>query len=207
MNAGFAYVQRSIDGVVRLALRDAQGLSLLDLTADGFFRSFAAMFVAAPLFMTAHSGWRHMVITVATENGHKFEASEIEFGASAFAFSVVMYLLLWFVFPIVAFLILRFLGQTARYSTLVIAYNWSAILVLLLFNVPLALFGLGLTSPFVTVALLFTIFGLALYYRFFLAMAALQDGASTAMAVATVNVLLFFFIVFGVDALGSMLSG
>ena len=206
MNAGFAYVQRSIDAVVRLALRDTQGLSLLDLTADGFYRSFAAMIVAAPLFATYVSGWRNMVISVATAAGHKFEAAELEFGARDVALSVVMYLLLWFVFPIVALLILRFLNQTARYSALVIAYNWSAILVMLLFNIPLALFGLGIISAFPTVALLFTIFGFALYYRFFLAVAALQAGASTAMAVAAVNVILFFFIVFGIDSLGALLS-
>ena len=52
-----------------------------------------------------------------------------------------------------------------------------------------------------------TIFGFALYYRFFVAAAALQSDSSTAMAIACVNVLLFFFVMFGINALGMWLSG
>jgi hypothetical protein len=207
MNASFAYVQRSIDAVVRLALRDTQAIGQLDLTADGFFRSFWAMILGAPLFVTSFSGWRNLVISMATEAGHKFDPAELEFGPRDFALSALMYLLLWFVFPFAALAILRFVNQTQRFSALVIAFNWSAILVMLLFNIPLALFGIGLTSAFPTVALLFTIFGFSLYYRFFVAGAALQSDSSTAMAVAAVNVILFFFIVFGVDAIGIWLAG
>lgn len=206
MTTAFGYVQRSIDAVVRLALRDTQAISQLDLTADGFFRSFWAMIVAAPLFATSLSGWNFLGMSIAIEAGHKFEPSELEFGPREFALSALMYLLLWFVFPLAAFLILRFMQQTERFSAVVIAYNWSAILVMLLFTIPPALFGLGLIAAFPTVALLFTIFGFALYYRFFVAAAALESDSSTAMAIACVNVILFFFIVFGVDAFASWLA-
>jgi len=206
MNAGFAYVQRSIDAVVRLALRDTQAMSQLDLTADGFFRSFWAMIVAAPLFATTLSGWNYLLITIAIEAGHKFEPSELEFGPLEFALSALMYLLLWFVFPFAALAVLRFMRQTERFSALIIAFNWSTILVMLLFTIPPALFGLGLISAFATVAMLFTIFGFSLYYRFFLAAAALQSDSSTAMAIACINVLLFFFILIGMNALAIWLT-
>ena len=206
MSFGFAYVQRSIDAAVRLALRDTQALSMFDMTADGFYHSFAAMIVGLPLYIGFLSGWHDMVISLAAAAGHPLDAAELEFGARDFALSAIRYLLLWTVFPIAILFVLRFLNMTGRYSALVIAYNWSAIIVMLLFNVPLALFGLGVTSPFATVALLFTIFGFALYYRFFVAVAALQAGASTAMAVAVINVMIFFFIVIGIDSLGEILS-
>jgi hypothetical protein len=206
MNGSIAYIQRSIDAVARLALRDTQALSLLDMTVDGFYRSFAAMIVAAPLYAAAISGWRHMVISFATTAGHKFQPGELEFGAQDFVLDVARYVLLWLAFPIVALAALRFLGQTARYSALIIAYNWSAVIVLLLFNVPLALFGLGISAPFPTVAMMFTVFGFALYYRFFLAVAALQAGSGTAMAIAVINALLFFYIVLGIDFLSIWLS-
>lgn len=192
---------------MRLALRDSGALSRLDMTADGFFRSFTAMIVGAPLFAIFLSGWRFMVISVATEAGHKFDATDLEFGARDFALSTLMYLLLWFAFPLAALLILRFLNQTQRFSALIITYNWSALLLMALFNVPLAFFGLGIIGAFPTVALLFTIFGFSIYYRFFLAGAALQSDSSTAMAIAAINVILFFFIVFGVDAFGGWLAG
>ena len=207
MNGSLAYVQRSIDAVVRLALRDTGALSRLDLTADGFFLSFTAMIVGAPLFATALAGWRYTLISVVTQSGHKLEAADVEFGPVHFALAVLMYLLLWSVFPVAALLMLRFLRQTERYSALIIAFNWSAVLLLLLFNVPFVLFALGAIDGFVTFAILFTIFGFALYYRFFLAGATLQSDSSTAMAIAAVNVILFFFIIFGVDALGGLLSG
>ena len=206
MNASIAYVQRSIDAVVRLALRDSQALSLLDMTADGFYRSFAAMIIAAPLYAGFVAGGRSMLIKLAIANGHRFEPGQLEFGARDFLLDGVRFVLLWLIFPVAALMMLRFLKQTARYSAMVIAYNWSAIIVMLLFNVPLALFGLGVATPFLALLLLFTVFGFALYYRFFLGVATLQAGSSTAMAVAAINALITFYIVFGIDALEALLD-
>ena len=206
MNAGFAYIQRSIDAVTRLVWRDTQALSLLDMTADGFYRSFIAMIVGAPLYAASLSGWRHMEVKFATDAGHKFDPAQLEFGAQDFVLDVARYALLWFAFPVIVLFVLRFLKQTERYSALIIAYNWSSIIVMILFNVPLSLFGLGLIAPFATVAMLFTILGFSLYYRFFLAMASLQSGSSTAMAVASINALLFFYIVLGIDLVAMWLS-
>jgi hypothetical protein len=207
MNGSFAYVQRSIDAVVRLALRDTGALSQLDMTADGFFRSFSAMIVGAPLFAIFWSGWRHLLISAAIESGQKFNPAELEFDGLEFTFSALVYLLPWFVFPIAALLMLRFLQQTERYSALVIAYNWSALLVMAALNVPVALFQVGLVGTAPTFALLFTVFGLSLYYRFFVAGTALQSDTSTAMAITTVNAMLLFFIWAGAISFTALLAG
>jgi hypothetical protein len=108
-----------------------------------------------------------------------------------------LYLLPWLAFPIAALLMLRFLRQTERYSALIISYNWSALLVMTALNIPVALFQLGLIGTRATFALLFTIFGLSLYYRFFVASAALQSDFSTALAITTVNVVLLLFVWIG----------
>ena len=206
MNGSIAYVRRSIDAVVRLALRDSQALSLLDMTADGFYRSFVAMIVAAPLYAGFVGGVFKRLIKLAIANGHRLEPAELEFGTRDLVLEIVRYALLWLIFPVTALVVLRFLNQTARYSAMVIAYNWSAIIVMLLFNVPLALFGLGIAAPFPTLLLLFTVFGFALYYRFFLGVATLHAGSSTAMAVAAINALLTFYIVFGIELLRGVLD-
>ena len=44
-----AYMRRSIDAAFRLALRDQRAWNGFDLTADGFFRSFAAILIVMPL--------------------------------------------------------------------------------------------------------------------------------------------------------------
>ena len=198
MSVDIAYVQRAVDAALRLALRDTKAITLLDMTADGFYRSFAAMIVAFPLYVVFLAG----IIAA----GQQLDPKEVEFGASDFVLGSLFYLLLWIAFPVVVLLVLRFLGLTARYSALVIAYNWSAVIVMLLFDIPLVLFGLGLISPFPAAALLFTIFGFALYYRFFLGVASLEAGTSTAMAVAIINVIVFFFSFLVIDGLGGLLS-
>lgn len=207
MNGSFAYVQRSIDAVLRLALRDSGALAQLDMTADGFFRSFGAMLVGVPLFGAFWSGWRQLLINAAIEAGQKFSATDLEFDGLEFAYSAIVYVLPWLIFPVAALFMLRFLRQTERFSALIIAYNWSALLVITALNIPVALFQLGLIGTSPTFALLFTVFGLSLYYRFFVAGAALQSDSSTALAITTVNAMLLFFTWVGAVSIVAWLAG
>lgn len=205
MNGGIAYVQRSFDAVVRLALRDTQALSRLDLTADGFFRSFAALVVGAPIYIGCMAGWLHLQFMVLAKNPN-YQPEDFDWTAKDLATHVLLYLVLWTAFPVVIFLALRFLRLTAGFSALIIAYNWSSLLVMSLFAIPFALLGVGLIDPYSALAFLFTSFGFVLYYRFYVAMVALQSDATVAMAVSILNALLFFFLVLGRDYLTASLG-
>ncbi len=198
MSVDIAYVQRSIDAAARLALRDAQAMASFDLTADGFFRSFAAMIVALPLYVVLNYGWETIAVTIGEKHA--------EANAAHFALYTIDYVLSWLAFPVVMIFVLRFLGLTERYSALIIAYNWGTIIVLLLDVPPIALFGLGLITAVQAFLLELVIFGIGLYYRFFSAMTALQSKASVAMAIALIDFITLTFLALGLGALGGLLN-
>jgi hypothetical protein len=205
MSVDIAYVQRSVDAAARLALRDTQAMESFDLTVDGYFRSFAAMIVALPLYVGLNYGWETIVITYAKAIGDQHTAA-LSFDVSDFALYTLDYLLSWLAFPVVMVFVLRFLGLTARYSALVIAYNWGTIIVFLLDVPAVALFGLGVISAFQALALQLIIFGFGLYYRFFVAMTALQSKPSVALAVALIDFITLSFLGLGLGALGGLLN-
>jgi hypothetical protein len=198
MSVDIAYVQRSIDAAARLALRDAQAMASFDLTADGYFRSFAAMIVALPLYIVLNHGWEKIGMAIGEQGS---EANAVYFGLYALG-----YLLSWVAFPIVMIFVLRFLGLTERYGALVVAYNWGTIIVLLLDVPAILLFGLGIITAAQALLLEFVVFGVGLYYRFFSAMTALQSRATVAMAVALIDFITLSFLALGLSALSRLLN-
>ena len=205
MNVDIAYVQRSIDAAARLALRDVQAMASFDLTADGYFRSFAAMIVALPLYVVLNQGWETIGVAYAVSTGGK-QAVTVGFDALDFTLYTLDYLLRWLAFPVVMIFVLRFLGLTERYSPLVIAYNWGTIIVFLLDVPPIALFGFGLITALQALGLLLVAFGLGLYYRFFSAMTALQSKPVIAMAIALIDFITLAFLALGLSALSRLLN-
>jgi hypothetical protein len=198
MSVDIAYVQRSIDAAARLALRDVQAMASFDLTADGYFRSFAAMIVALPLYVVLNQGWETIGMAIGEQHS--------EVNAVYFALYTLGYLLSWFAFPVVMIFVLRFLNLTERYSALVIAYNWGTIIVLLLDVPPIALFALGVLTAVQALVLELVIFGVGLYYRFFSAMTALQSKPSIAMAIAVIDFITLSFLALGLSALSRFLN-
>lgn len=111
--------QASLTGAWRLMLGKADGLRLLDLTADGFWNSFFAIAVAAPALIV---GW----VGIANEIGDP--------GAVSGRFGLVLRLALvdlgsW-VLPLVALaLVAPRVGIGGRFVHYVVASNWASAIV------------------------------------------------------------------------------
>jgi hypothetical protein len=130
-------IQRQLTGVWRMMLGKADGLRLLDLSADGFWNSFFAMVVAAPPLVV---GWV----------GFANEVALLSDGASG-RFSIVMRLATidfatWIAPLIVLALVARKAGIADRFVHLVVASNWASAL-LAWIMLPPSLIGLVLPGP------------------------------------------------------------
>ncbi len=106
----------SLYGVVRLAARDPDGLNHLDLTVEGFWRSFFAALVALPLFLVEREIARGIV--AALDPGK---------GIAPLGADLAVYLLDWPLSALVLLGVTWILGRTDRFALLVIAMNWLAV--------------------------------------------------------------------------------
>lgn len=165
-------VLRSIYGAYLLARMDVSGMALMNMTVEGFWRSFFAAVLVAPgyLLLVAHRmmGWPDSV--------------DAGWAILVHAFA---YLIGWAAFPIIA-LVLTFLFNASRnYVPLIVAVNWSVVIQVVAFLIviaatlvlPPALAGVLLAS--VTIAILF--------YQWFVTRAALQTSGGIALVLVLVD--------------------
>ena len=187
MSVDIPYMRRSIDAAFRLALRDEGAWSVFDLTADGFFRSFAAMLVVVPLNIFFDILRVHMIIEKSIADRKPITGS---YELSDAVFSTIVLSFEWMLFPLAMLAVLRFLRLAHRYSALIIAHNWGTVIVALLNIPPFALYALRVVSIDQALDLSFIIFGLTLYYRFYVAQTALGAGWSVAASITVLSVVL-----------------
>ena len=165
---------QSILAALRLAKFDADGMDDLNLTADGFWRSFGAAVLLAPFSAI-------MAAMLWTET----EASTV---ASAFGGSV-KYVLSWIVFPIVMIFVARFLGLSGRYVQFIISYNWSSVVQVGLFFALTMLGIAGVVAGELALLLHFIALIYVVMYMTFIARVALGVAWATAAGVVILDVI------------------
>lgn len=108
------YLKKSLTGAVKLAQFDKSGMDYFDVSADGFWNSFWAIAVAAP------------IVLIPLYTGHL--AAEDAGLQSTLWLRVVLYLI---ELPLTAVLMIfytRYLGISANYATMIIANNWCSVI-------------------------------------------------------------------------------
>jgi hypothetical protein len=118
-------IARGIGGSVRLMKGDLSGLALLDRSREGFWRSFRAAALLAPLY--AFYLLTRYVEMMATASDLKIALVE-----------GLRYAIDWTLFPVVLLELSRPLGRASRYTGAVVALNWA--------NVPLLIAAVALLS-------------------------------------------------------------
>lgn len=170
-----AEIQRSLIGAWLLAQRDPRAFDWFDLTVEGFWRSFLAAVVAAPLylFLAVHEyqliGWPADPLWTAVVRTLSYVAD-------------------WLLFPVVALALVRLLDLGHRYVVYIVANNWATVLQLLAFAVTVALAGLlpEAVGPILVLATLV----LVLIYRWMVARQALAASGAVASAFVLVDIVL-----------------
>ena len=132
-------VARSLRGSWHLMTRGAEALPELDLTRDGFWRSFLAFALMLPATIAILAAVR---LTAGLPNSAGL------FTAPALVLSVIAALTLTILAVPALLIALRpELAQTPRFTSFVIAWNWAGIVSASLMAVPAAVFALGWSTP------------------------------------------------------------
>ncbi|MCS6878227.1 MAG: hypothetical protein N2038_06640 [Geminicoccaceae bacterium] len=191
MIASGAEIRRGIEGALAILRGEADAMSRFDLTLDGFFKSFTAMLLAAPVYAL-------LVI-------QRLERRPV---ALAPVLLVLLeglgYVVGWLAFPIAAGLVLHLLRQGGRFVPLVVAVNWAAVLqVALLALASLAALFLpaGPGTVVTTVAVLS-----ALFYQWLVIKTALEAPGGIAAGFLLLDVLVSLLVSGTTDRLELWLS-
>jgi len=134
-----AEIVRSAGAAWALFRGDPSGMRRLDVSVDGFWRSFAVVLLHLPALAIVYAAERQAIIDRSAFTAETFPLAL--FLASHLARHVVG----WFLQPAVLALLARPFGLSRVYAPLVVARNWAsliAMVVLLLPSLPV-LFGLA----------------------------------------------------------------
>jgi hypothetical protein len=179
-------INRSLSGAWRLLLLDPAGMGRFDISIGGFWRSFFAAVLVAPLYAL-----RAMVDPAPAEA----EAAGVGHALA----TVVTYVLAWAAFPVAMIYIARFLDLRGTYVGFIVALNWARVLqAVLLVGVSSAAALAGAPSDFLTL----TAIAAVLAYQWVVTKTALATTGTIAAALVIIDALMESLIVAAAAALG-----
>lgn len=160
-------------GALRLARGDAGGMRYFNDTLDGFWRSFWAAALVAPIF--AALLWIRYNTYDLTVPPLRFALLEAASYATA-----------WVLFPLIMFYLVQVIERESRYFAFIVAYNWSTVWQNLVY-LPLAIVTELGWLPFAAASTLsIAVLAAVFVYTWFIARTALQvNGMVAASIVAT----------------------
>lgn len=169
----------SLYGAWRLACFDENGMSHFNVSVEGFWRSFFAAVILTPFYMFSI--------------GPSFMTPEGDFSFWAAVVHFIFYAMGWVLFPLVAFFATDLLQIGHRFTALIVAVNWSAVLIAgisMLFGVVLVLIQ-GELAYFIGIA----VGSGVIVYHWFVIKTALGTTTPTAIAFALFNLVLSYMLV------------
>ncbi len=167
----------SLYGAYRLARFDAGGMAYFETTVGGFWRSFAAAALVAPLYAMM------LVQSFAAGHlpGHPLRVALIE---------AIAYVIGWVVFPLVMAWLVKVFEREERYIGYIVAYNWAAVLQNGLFLPLVMATETGGTPGDPAQALVMVALVMIMVYDWFIARTALDIPASTAAGLVILDLVL-----------------
>ncbi len=173
----FTAAARGLAGAWRLARLDPAAIRDFDASIEGFWKSFQAAIIAAPLFA---------LLVVLRSGEHPLSPEPLR----ALFIEGIGYVIGWTAFPLAAWYLASALGKSPRYTTYIVAYNWANVLQIAAF-VPVAALAASELAPdtfIVLAALLLT--GLVIYYQFFIVRTALEIEPLPALGFVAIDLVL-----------------
>lgn len=153
----FLYVRDNLAGALDVMLGRPQGLQKLDITLEGFWRSFGAFVLILPFAVLALISQERLAIEGADALPPPRGGLALEIGVLAID---------WIAFPLLFAVVARPLGLGPGYVPFIVARNWASVVLGALMAVVHALFLVGiLPGPFATL-LLFGFVILALRFSY-----------------------------------------
>ena len=166
-------IRRSLHGAMLLARGETDGMGWLDVSFEGFWRSFAAPLLAAPAY----------ALVIAEQYVRIRYHGPL---APVLVSEAVSYVLQIVSFPLLAILLTRFLGLGARYVPLVVATNWASLPQVAAY---LAACVIGTAVPALRPGLMLGVILATLIYEWFVIRTALGTSGGNAAAFVVLNLL------------------
>ena len=176
---GLTYIADSLAGAWALMRGRAEGLARLDLTLEGFWRSFAAIALAAPFSLIALMSQQKL----AAEAG---EAAGADPRLAADVFTIAVD---WILFPIIFALVAPPLGLAGRYVPFIVARNWAAVIFVAGVSIIHSLHLVGILPAELATILLFVALAVTLRFAYLVARTALGVGVSLALPIVVLDFL------------------
>ncbi|MEM9471972.1 MAG: hypothetical protein AAGA00_08435 [Pseudomonadota bacterium] len=157
---------RGLKACWRLVCMDEDGLDDLDLSSDGFWNSFAAIFLVAPLYLYSSSAGARLATPPQPER-HWFG-------------SLALLALLWVLWPLIMLTVARIIDRRHHYVRYIVAYNWSSVYVIAALVPVFLLQQAGVIEAMTGALLSLCVIVWSLYYRWYVAKVALDVAPMTA---------------------------
>jgi hypothetical protein len=175
-------VLRSLKGSLRLVRRHPDGLRAFDASVEGFWRSFAAILLAAPAFI--------VLLADQELRAGRLVAGGLFADAWFVAREAAVFVAPWVLFPLFMLGFVRIMGLERRYVGYIVIYNWSGVIAAAIFAVPALLHVLGLATGAHAAFYTFAFSIILVQYRWFFARASLGLSADLAAAVVAADFIL-----------------
>ena len=154
-------IVRSIFGAFVLARLDARGMGFFYISIDGFWRSFFAAAIVAPIYF--------IVVSLRAPEG----AAEVSF-AWLFVVEIIRYGFEWATFPVIMVAIARSMNLSYLYVGYIVAYNWSKVLIAAVWLPLVAIEATQLLPAPLIDSVMFAAFAAIKYYLWFITCTALR---------------------------------
>ena len=177
-----AEIYSSIYGAWRLARLYPSGMRFFSLTIEGFWRSFFAAVIVAPIYIYI----RLIRPTAPVVEG----APPADPGPGLVVVDIGAYVVGWVAFPVLMILLARLLNVRGQYVSFIVAYNWANVVQWALFGVAATIaVALGAETG-LGVVLNLAALAAVLFYQWFIARTALMTSAYVAAGIVAIDVLL-----------------
>lgn len=177
-------IVNSLYGAWRLLRADAGALQYFNQSIEGFWRSFFAMVLVAPMLLVV------TLVHLGTETPTDAEAG-VELGAGAQVFvRLIGFAVAWAAYPLVMIWVTRMLSLSHRYVVYIIAWNWSNVIGNGILLVVALVLASGIFSPGIAGALSIFAFGYILFYTYLVTKIGLACATGTAIGLVVFEVLL-----------------
>lgn len=175
-------------GALRLARGDASGLRWFNATPEGFWRSFWAGALVAPIFA--------LLLWI------RYESDAMTVAPLRYALlELVSYVVAWTLFPLLMVYVAQVVERERHYYGYIVAYNWSTVWQNVVY-LPLAMVSEIGILPFAAASTLsIAVLAAVFLYIWFITRTALQVNALVAAGIVAVDFLISIFLNIVTDGL------
>lgn len=168
-------IAKSLYGAFLLAKAKKDGMSYFDVSIDGFWNSFFAAALVAPIFF--------FLMTLRFTNG-SIDTSALRF----LSIEAIAYTIGWVLFPLIVFYLVQALERENQFIGFIVAYNWASVIQNFVYLPFAILFEIGVVggsgAEFINLILLC----LVLTYTWFVAKTALDINGFVATGIVFLDV-------------------